>query len=63
MGLIKLREANETGDEVGVLYVNTDQIVAISAGPSATEIQMADGRTRWVKDAPDAVVALAKSSA
>jgi hypothetical protein len=62
MGLIKLREANETGDEVGVLYVNTDQIVAISAGPSASELQMADGRTRWVKDTPDQVVALAKSS-
>ena len=30
MGLIKLRKANETGDEVGVVYVNTDQIVAIS---------------------------------
>jgi hypothetical protein len=63
MGLIKLRKANETGDEVGVLFVNTDQIVAISAGSSATEIQMADGRTRWVKDTPDAVVALAKASA
>ncbi|MGB7284925.1 MAG: hypothetical protein WBE13_21875 [Candidatus Acidiferrum sp.] len=62
MGLIKLRTANETGDEVGVLFVNTDQIVAISAGPSATELQMADGRTRWVKDTPDQVVALAKSS-
>lgn len=60
--LIELRKANEAGDEVGVLFVNTDQIVAISAGPSATELQMADGRTRWVKDTPDAIVALAKSS-
>jgi hypothetical protein len=60
--LIKLRKANEAGDEVGVLFVNTDQIVAISAGPSATELQTADGRTRWVKDTPDAIVALAKSS-
>ncbi len=63
MALIKLRKANETGDEVGVVYVNTDQIVAISAGPSATELQMVDGRTRWVKDTPDQVVALAKASA
>jgi len=62
MALIKLRKANEAGDEVGVLYVNTDQILAISAGPSATELQMADGRTRWVKDTPDAVVAMAKTS-
>jgi hypothetical protein len=62
MTLIKLRKANEAGDEVGVLYVNTDQILAISAGPSATELQMADGRTRWVKDTPDAVVAMAKTS-
>ncbi len=63
MGLIKLHKANETGDEVGAVYVNTDQIVAISAGPSATELQMADGRTRWVKETPDQVVALAKASA
>ena len=62
MGLIKLHKANETGDEVGVVYVNTDQIVAISAGPSATELQMADGHTRWVKETPDEVVAPAKSS-
>jgi hypothetical protein len=63
MVLIKLRKANETGEEVGVLFVNPDQIVVISAGPSATELQMADGRTRWVKDTPDQVVALAKASA
>ncbi len=63
MGLIKLHKANETVDEVGAVYVNTDQIVAISAGPSATELQMADGRTRWVKETPDQVVALAKASA
>ncbi len=62
MGLIKLTKSNEAGDEVGVVYVNTDQIVAISAGPSATELQMTDGRTRWGKETPDEVVALAKSS-
>lgn len=62
MALIKLRGANETGEEAGVLFVNTDQIAAISAGPNATEVQMVDGRTRWVKDTPDAVVSLAKAS-
>jgi hypothetical protein len=62
MALIKLRKSNETGDEVGVLFVNPDQIVAISSGPSATELQMSDGRTRWVKDTPDQVVVLAKAS-
>ena len=58
----ELRKSNETGDEVGVLFVNPDQIVAISSGPSATELQMSDGRTRWVKDTPDQVVVLAKAS-
>ena len=43
MALIKLREANEGGEEVGAVIVNTDQIVAIIAGPNATELQMADG--------------------
>jgi len=62
MALIKLREANEAGEETGVLFVNTDQIVAISSGPNATEVQMADGRTRWVKDTPDAVVSLTTAS-
>jgi uncharacterized protein YlzI (FlbEa/FlbD family) len=62
MALIKLRGANEAGEEAGVLFVNTDQIAAISAGPNATEVQMVDGRTRWVKDAPDAVVSLVKAA-
>jgi len=63
MTLIKLRKANEAGAEVGVLFVNTDQIVAISAGHNATELAMADRRTRWVKDTPDEVVSLAKTVA
>jgi hypothetical protein len=50
MALIKLRKSNEAGEEVGVLYTNTDQILTISAGQNATEVQMGDGRTRWVKD-------------
>ena len=62
MALIKLHKANEAGEDVGVLIVNTDQIVAISAGQSATELQMADGHSRWVKETPDEVALLAKSS-
>jgi hypothetical protein len=63
MPLIKLRKANEEGEDVGVLFMNTDQILAISVGKAATEIQLSDGRTRWVKESPDEVVALAKKSA
>lgn len=63
MALIKLQKVNEAGEEVGVTFVNTDQIVEICAGPSATQVQMADGKTRWVKDAPDAVVAMTKAAA
>jgi hypothetical protein len=55
MALIKLRMANEAGEEVGILMVNTDQIVAITTGQAATELQMSDGRTRWVKESPDEV--------
>jgi len=62
MPLIKLRKANETGEEVGVLFVNTDQIVTISAGQNATELHMADGQTRWVKNTPDEIVSLGKDS-
>ena len=62
MALIKLRKANEAGQEVGVVIVNTDQIVAISAGQNATELDMADGHTRWVKDSPDDVAASAKKT-
>jgi len=63
MPLIKLRKTSEAGDEVGILFVNTDQIVAITAGQNTTEIQMADGRTRWVKETLEEVAALAKSPA
>jgi hypothetical protein len=62
MPLIKLHKKNEAGEDVGVLIVNTDQIVAITAGPNATELQMADGRSRWVRDTPDEVASLAKAS-
>jgi hypothetical protein len=60
MALIKLRKANESGEEVGVVIVNTDQIVAIAAGQSTTELQMVDGRIRWVKETLDEVAALAR---
>jgi hypothetical protein len=62
MALIKLRKANEAGEEEGDLFVNTDQIVAISAGQNATEVQMTDGRTRWTKNTPQEVTSLAKAS-
>jgi hypothetical protein len=61
MGLLKLRKANEAGEEVGTVIVNTDQIVAVVSGPKATELQMADGHTRWVKESPDEVVTLANT--
>ena len=61
MAIVQLREAKEAGEETGVLFRNTNQIVGISSGPNATEVQMADGRTRWVKDPPDEVVLLATS--
>jgi hypothetical protein len=62
MALIKLRKANEAGEEVGVLIVNTDQIVAVSLGQAATELQASDGHVRWVKETPDEVVSLAKKA-
>jgi hypothetical protein len=61
MALIKLHKANDTGDDEGVVFINTDQIVSISAGQNVTEIHLVDGRTQWVKDTPEEVVALAKS--
>ena len=61
MALIKLRKANETGEEVGILIVNTDQIVAINPQQNTTEIQMTDAKPRWVKETADEIVALAKS--
>jgi hypothetical protein len=60
MALIKLRKTNEVGEDEGVLFINTDQIIAITVGQRATELQMADGRTRWARDTPDEVAWLAK---
>lgn len=61
MTLIKLHKTNEAGEDAGTVFVNTEQIVAITAGQNTTEVQMADGRTRWVKETLDEVVALAKA--
>jgi hypothetical protein len=60
--LVKLRKANEAGDEVGVVFLNTDQIVSISAGQNVTELRMVDGQPRWVKNTAEEIVSLAKAS-
>jgi hypothetical protein len=60
MSLIKLRKANQDGEEVGVVFVSTDQIVSISAEQNVTEIHLTDARSQYVKDTPEEVVALAK---
>jgi hypothetical protein len=39
MPLIKLRKANETGEDEGVVFVNPDQIVSVSAGQTVTEMR------------------------
>jgi len=62
MALIKLRKTKQAGEDAGVLVINTDQIVAITVGPNATELQMADGRTRWASDTPDEIVSLTKTA-
>ena len=50
MALNKFRRATETGQEVGVVLVNTDEIVTVGASQNGTEFQMAEGRTRRVRD-------------
>jgi hypothetical protein len=62
MALVKLRKANEAGEDAGAVIINPEQIVSISAGPNVTEIQTADGHTHWVMETPDQVAALVKSS-
>ena len=41
--------------------MNTDQILAITAGQNSIEIEMADGRAHWMRETPEQVVALAKT--
>jgi hypothetical protein len=62
MALLKLRKANENGDEVGSVFLNTDQIVTINAGQGATEIRTTDGHSSWVKETPEEVVTKAKAA-
>lgn len=62
MALIKLRKANEAGEDTGLLIINTDQLIAITIGEKTTDLQMADGRTRWAKDTPDEIIALTKAA-
>jgi hypothetical protein len=62
MALIKLRKANETGEDEGIVFVNTDQIVSVGTGQTVTEIRLVDGRIQWIKESPEEVVALAKST-
>jgi hypothetical protein len=38
-------EVTEVEEDAGILIINTDQIIAITAGQNATELQMADGHT------------------
>jgi hypothetical protein len=61
MTFIKLRKAIETGEDEGSLYLNMDQIVAITVGQNTTQVQMTDGRTRWVRETPEEVATLAKT--
>jgi hypothetical protein len=62
MTLIKLRMANENGDEAGTVLINPDQIVSVSVLEGTTTIQTADGKPHWVKNTLDEIVALVKAS-
>jgi len=59
---IKLNKLNEAGEDAGTVFINTDQIVAVTTGQNTTEIQMTDGRPRWIKENPEQIVAMAKAS-
>jgi hypothetical protein len=37
MALIKLSKVNESGENAGTVFINTDQIVAVTTGQSTTE--------------------------
>jgi hypothetical protein len=63
MALIELHKTDEAGDDAGVIFVNSDHIIAITAAQRATELELADGHTRWVKDTPGEIVSLIKNSA
>jgi uncharacterized protein YlzI (FlbEa/FlbD family) len=63
MTLIKLHKTNEAGEDAGALFVNSDHIVAITTTPGATELELVNGHTCWVKDSPEDIVSLIKNSA
>jgi hypothetical protein len=58
MAFVKLSKADETGESAGALFINTDQIIAISMGANTTEIATADGHNLWVKETVDQVISL-----
>jgi hypothetical protein len=60
MPFLKLRKANESGESVGTIFVNTDQVLTISTSPAATELNMSDGKTKWVLDTPDEIANMIK---
>lgn len=58
MPLIKLAKTNQSAQDMGALLVNTDQILAVVRATNVTEIQTADGRSHWVRETPEQVLAL-----
>jgi hypothetical protein len=58
MPLIKLRQANESGEEVGIILINPDQIVSISILKNVTEIHTTDGKAQWLKETPEEVASM-----
>jgi hypothetical protein len=58
--LIKLRQANESGEEVGVIFINPDQIVVLTTVQNVTEIRTADGKSQWVKETTEQIAAMMK---
>jgi len=60
MPFLKLRRANESGASVGTIFVNTDQVLTITVGPAATELNMSDGKMKWVLDTPDEIANMIK---
>jgi uncharacterized protein YlzI (FlbEa/FlbD family) len=63
MPLIKLSKTNEAGEAAGTILVNPDHIVAVTIHQSTTEVQMSDGRARWVKETPEEVAKLVVKAA
>jgi hypothetical protein len=62
MPLIKLSKTNEAGEAAGTVLINPDQIVAVTTSQSTTEVQMTDGRPRWVKETPEELAELVKAA-